>query len=87
MRNFKGIDSLRVRLNQLLSRSGRLGVCGRWNGSATLRAYVGKYGPDDVEVSDLGTSESRELKPDNEQRLEGEIPGEVIEDNTESERF
>ena len=32
-------------------------------------------------------SESRELEPDNEQRLECEIPGDVIENNTKGERL
>lgn len=74
-----------MRLNQLLSVSSRLWVGSRWYNNATLRAYVDKDRLDDIEVGDLGTSESRKLEPDNEQRLECEIPGDVIEDNTKSE--
>jgi hypothetical protein len=44
-----------VRLNQLLSVSSRLWVGGRWYSNATLRAYVDKDRPDDIEVGDLGT--------------------------------
>ena len=44
-----------MRLNQLLSVSSRLWVGGRWYSNATLRAYVDKDRPDDIEVGDLGT--------------------------------
>jgi len=74
-----------VRLNQLLSVSSRLWVGGRWYSNATLRAYVDKDRLDDIKVGNLGTSESRELEPNNEQRLESEIPRDVIKDNTKGE--
>ena len=35
----------------------------------------------------LAYSEGRELEPENEESLEGEVPWEVIEDDTESERL
>jgi len=42
---------------------------------------------DDGTISDLSTSEGRELEPENEECLEGEVPWEVIEDDTEGERL
>jgi len=69
---------MRARLNQLLSVSSCLWVGGCWYSNATLRACVGKERLDEIVVGDLGTSESRELEPDNEQGLEGEIPRDVI---------
>ena len=44
-----------MRLNQLLGVSSRLWVGRRWYSNATLRAYVGKYRFEDIEVGDLGT--------------------------------
>lgn len=32
-------------------------------------------------------TEGRELEPDNESRLEGEVPGDVVEDDAEGEGF
>jgi len=40
-----------------------------------------------VAVSNLSTSEGRELEPENEEGLEGIIPGKVVEDNTEAKRL
>jgi len=34
-------------------------------------------------ISDLSTSEGRELEPENEEGLEGEVPWEVVEDDAE----
>ena len=53
-REFWG-ESLRLRLNQLLSVSSRLWVGGRWYSNATLRAYVDKDRLDDIEIGDLCT--------------------------------
>jgi len=35
----------------------------------------------------LGTAEDRKLEPKNEEGLEGEVPGEVVKDDTECKAF
>jgi len=46
---------------------------------------VREEGLQDVEIGDLCATEGRELEPEGEDSLEGEVPREVVEDDTESE--
>jgi len=48
-------------------------------------ADVGQNWLEDSVIRLLGTAEGRKLQPENEGSLEGEIPGNVIEDNAERE--
>jgi len=51
------------------------------------RAYVREERLDDVEVSNLCAAERWELEPNNEDALEGEVPGNVVEEDGEGERL
>lgn len=45
------------------------------------RANVGEHGLEDSVVSSFGTSEVRQLQPDNEESLEGKVPGNVVQNH------
>jgi len=65
-----------------------LEIGGGWCSGAGLgRAYVRKKRLDDVEISNLCAAERWELEPDNEDALEGEVPGNVVEEDGEGERL
>jgi len=63
----------------------RLHVGGSGSGRAVGCADVKKERLDDVEVCDLSTAEGRELEPDNEDGLEGEVPRDIVKNDTEGE--
>jgi len=52
-----------------------------------LRAYIGENRLDDIEVGHLCAAEGWELEPDDEEGLEGKVPGDIVEDDTEGEGF
>jgi len=62
-----------------------LWIRGGGRGDTSRRAYVGKNGLDNIEVSHLGTTERGELEPDDEDGLEGKVPRNVVEDNAKGE--
>lgn len=64
-----------------------LWICSRGGGDTGLRAYVGKNGLDNVEVGYLRTAEGWELKPNNEKGLEGEVPRDIVKNDTKGEGF
>jgi len=49
--------------------------------------HVGENGLEDGEVHSLCAAESGKLKPDDEDGLEGKVPGEIVKDETEGEAF
>lgn len=67
-----------------ISLNGRLGdgVGGSTIG-ACLSLDVGKQRLHDSAIQSLGATERGELEPDNEDGLEGEVPREVVKDDTE----
>lgn len=52
-----------------------------------LRRDICEHRLEDIEIGYLGSTESGELEPDNEDCLEDEIPGNVVEDKTECKAF
>jgi len=50
-----------------------------------LGAEVEENRLEHAEVDSLGATEGRELEPDDKHRLEGEVPGNVVEDDWEGE--
>jgi len=64
----------------------RVGGSHRCN-RAGLRADVEEDRLQKVEVDGLGATEGRELEPHDQDRLEGKVPGDIIEEDAKGEAF